>query len=180
MIVTDTETTGLLLPSEADLKLQPFITELYAVKLDREFNIIDELDTFVKPPIPIPEEVEKITGICDAMVSDAPTFANIYDEFSDFFLGEDLLIGHNISFDAGVIWCELARLNKEVRFPWPKHWHCTVEKSFPIQNRRLKLGKLHEIATGKPHEGAHRAKADVFATVRCYHYLLEQGFVTLP
>ncbi len=177
MIFIDTETTGLLKAEAADLSLQPHITEIYAVRLDDDYKFISELETFVKPPIPIPEEITKITGITDAMIADAPSFIRVYDDLVSLFLGEAEVIGHNIPFDMGMLYCELARTNLEYHFPWPKTWTCTVEKSMSIENKRLRLVYLHELATGSPHENAHRAKNDVMAVVRCHIWLRKKGLV---
>jgi DNA polymerase III epsilon subunit-like protein len=177
MIFWDTETTGLLRPQAVDVGLQPFITELYCVKVDAEFNFIDEIDTFLKPPVPITEEITKITGIDDAMVRNAPSFIQIYDKLCDFFLGERILIAHNNSFDTWVLKGELERHELEFQFPYPCRQICTVEASFPIENKRLTLGKLHEIATGRPLETSHRAKDDTFALIRCAQWLWEKGLI---
>ena len=177
MIFGDTETTGLLRPDAITMNLQPFITEIYFVKLSEDFQFVDEINTFVKPPIPIPDHITKLTGITDEHVEKAPTFLELYERLVDFFIGERVAVGHNISFDLGMLYCELARKNLEYKFPWPQEWICTVEKSLPIQNKRLRLSQLHELATGKPHENAHRAKEDTFAVIRCYLWLKEQGLI---
>jgi len=177
LLFIDTETTGLLKPDAVALGLQPYITELYAVKLTDDLEFISELETFVKPPVPIPDIVTKITGITNQTVSRAPTFIGIYDQLVDLFIGERIVVGHNISFDLGMLYCELARHSYEFRFPWPVNWICTVEKSIPVEHRRLTLSKLHELATGSPHEGAHRARADVEATIRCYRWLKEISLI---
>lgn len=177
MIFTDTETTGLLKADAANLNLQPFITEIYAVKLDDDLNFVEELDTLVKPPVPIPEHITKITGISDDTVATAPSFIEVYDKLIDLFLGQRVVVGHNIPFDLGVIWCELARHSLQWKFPWPPTWICTIEKSMPIENRRLSLKNLYLHATGRPHEGAHRAKVDVAATIECYKFLMKQGLI---
>jgi DNA polymerase-3 subunit epsilon len=177
MIVLDTETTGLLKPDSITMNLQPYITELYAIKLTDDLEFISEIDTFINPTVPIPEHIIKLNGITDEMVADAPKFIDIYQQLVDMFLGEKIAIGHNVSFDLGMLYCELTRLSKEFHFPWPQKWICTVEKSLPIENKRLTLSQLHEKATGKPHDGAHRAKADVHATIRGYTWLMEQGLI---
>lgn len=177
MLFADSETTGLLKPDAITKNLQPFITEIYVIKLTDDLEVVDELETFIKPPIPIEEHITHITGITDETVANAPSFISIYPQLVELFLGERVIVGHNISFDLGVIYCELSRCDKEFHFPWPQEWICTVEKSFPIENRRLTLTKLHEHATGVPHEEAHRAKADVMALIRCYVWLQEQGLV---
>jgi DNA polymerase III subunit alpha, Gram-positive type len=181
MIFGDLETTGLLVPDANDLRNQPYITEMYFVKLDfnedGSFKFIDEIETLVKPPIPISEEITQITGITNEMLYDKPSFPAIHNRLTSFFLGEEFFIAHNVAFEIGVIRCELARMGMETRFPWPPNQICTVERSLPIHNKRLSLGKLHEYLTGSPHENAHRARADVEALVRCYSGLMELGLV---
>lgn len=180
MIVLDTETTGLLKPGAADIGMQPYITELYACKITPDFEFIGEIETLIKPPIPIGEDTIKITGITNEMVADAPSFIQLYDQLADFFLGETIMVAHNAPFDAGVLAWELTRYGLEFKFPWPKRHICTVEASMPIKGKRLKLSKLHELATGRPHDdGAHRAKDDVMALVRGFKWLVEEGYVKL-
>ena len=166
MIFGDTETTGLLKPEANDLNMQPYITELYLVKLklvENEFVFVDEFSSFFKPPMPLDPIITKITGITDEMLADAPTFANKYIELCHFFMGEDTFVAHNAAFDVGMIWTELARLQCEIKFPWPYRHLCTVELSLGIEHHRLKLKDLYFKATGLPHTGAHRAKGDVEA-----------------
>ena len=180
MIFIDTETTGLLQPEANDLNMQPYIIELYAVKLDLvdgEFKFVNEFESFFEPPIPLDPIITKITGITPEMLVGQPSFASKYDKLCNFFLGETTLVGHNLSFDAGMLWTELARLQCETKFPWPKNHHCTVELSLGIKHHRLKLVDLHTIATGSPHAGAHRARGDVEALVTCYAWLLKEGHI---
>ena len=70
------------------------------------------------------------------------------------------------------------RMDKLTKFPWPCEQICTVEASFAIHNKRLKLGQLYEIATGKSSfPSAHRAKADVLAMIECMKFLKENKFI---
>jgi DNA polymerase III epsilon subunit-like protein len=177
MIFIDTETTGLLKPSACELSFQPFIIELYAVRLTDNYEFVAEVESFVKPPVPIPEQITQITGLTDDHLIEAPPFISIYNELVKLFLGEWEVVGHNISFDMGMLWCELARAELEFNFPWPPKRICTVEKSFPIENRRLSLSALHTIVAGVPHPDSHRAKNDVIALVRCHMWLKEKGLV---
>lgn len=182
MIFFDTETTGLLQPEANDLNMQPYIIELYAVDLQWDpdtgsFKFVKEFESFFKPPIPLDPIITKITGITDDMLVDQPTFASRYGAVCDFFLGQTTMVGHNLSFDAGMLWTELARLQCEIKFPWPKNHQCTVELSMGIKHHRLKLSDLHELATGAPHDGAHRARGDVEAMVTCYKWMIEQGHI---
>ena len=177
MIFIDTETTGLMRPDAAELNLQPFLTEMFAVKLTEDLEYISEYESMFQPMVPISEDIERITGITNEMVANAPKFIEQYDALYEFFLGETIAVGHNVAFDLGVLWAELARHRLEYKFPWPKTWICTVEKSMSIEHRRIKLTALYELATGRPHVNAHRARGDVEATFVVYKYLKGIGLI---
>lgn len=173
-IVIDTETTGFLKASSAPVDQQPHIIEICCLEInDDTLDIVGELATLVKPPIPIPKVITTITTIDDNTVKDAPTFAEVYSELSELFFGQTILVAHNVGFDSMVLFWELMCINKQCNFPWPPIHHCTIEMSMHIKGYRLNLGKLHKIATGEDFEGAHRAKADTHACLRCYKYLME-------
>lgn len=182
MIIGDTETTGLLKPEANELINQPHIIEIYLVKLEldgEDFRLIDEFESYVKPPIPIDPIITKITGITDDHVAGAPTFAQLYQQLCEFFRGEDTFIAHNCAFDIGMLYVELARMEKQAMFPWPWKQICTVEESMAIENKRLKLKRLHEIATGSEHQDQHRARGDVEALATCVMWLHKNGYITL-
>lgn len=177
MFAGDLETTGLLKPDLIDARLQPEITEIYLCKFDFDGNITDEFETFVRPTIPIPDEIVKITGITNEMVRNSPRFIEIYDDLYDFCKGEDTFFAHNCSYEIGVLSCELRKYDLDYRFCWPKNQICTVESSFNIKNKRLKLGDLYKIATGKEMEFAHRARVDVHAMIKCIVWMKKEGFL---
>jgi len=52
----------------------------------------------VNPERHIPSFITKLTGITNDMISEAPTIQNILPNFIDF-LGEDIFVAHNSSFD---------------------------------------------------------------------------------
>lgn len=144
---------------------------------------MDKFHSLIRPPISIPSDCVKITGITDAMVSKAPTFTDLYLPIAEFFLGTYRWVAHNLPFDKGMMMAELGRLNKRPNFPWPIEDYCTVERSlkYSTETRRdgqpkfLKLTELHKLATGQPHDtGAHRAEADVWALFECYKWLESQ------
>lgn len=173
-ILYDTETTGLLKPSANSVDEQPEIIELFACKIDDDFEILGEFSSLFKPKLSISEEITRITGLTNEDVRNAPAFAEKVDELAEFFTGVDELIAHNLPFDRSMLANELIRCDRLIQFPWPRIHTCTVELSMEIEQRRLNLASLHTYATGKPHEGAHRAKEDVYAVVRCYHWLQER------
>lgn len=179
IIIFDTETTGLLKPIPTNIKFQPFITEFYACKIDKNLNFVDELETMIKPPIPISEEITKITGISDETVKNAPPFLLCYEKIYNFFKDANYVVGHNVEFDINVLHYELMRHDFDKKFCYPMNHICTIEKSYHYQNKRLKLQQLHEYLFGKQFDSAHRAKYDVMATVRCFIEMVKRGDIEI-
>lgn len=179
MIFIDLETTGLLVP-EGDVSKQPKIIEICLVKAEIEKGKVvfeDQLDQLIYPEQELEHHITKITGITDDDLHGMPTYIEQHDRFVDFFLGERVVCAHNAPFDMGVLWYETIRHGLERHFPWPPIWHCTAEESTKINGKRLKLRDLHELATGEKHdEKAHRAMEDVYALIRCYEWMLKEGY----
>lgn len=177
MIAFDTETTGLTLPDACELKDKPRIIEIYCAEFNYKGKIINEFQSFLNPDLPIPEIITKLTGIDDSMVYNAPRFIEIYDDLVDFFLGKSTLFAHNNAFDANMLRTELQRHDLEFKFPYPPYQCCTVEASFCIENKRLTMEKLYEIATGRPKQTKHRAKDDVLQLIDIVCWLKKEGFI---
>lgn len=176
-IVLDTETTGLLKPHGTSLRLQPRMTEICMIKLDKQLKEIDRFKTLVNPKIPIPEKIQKLTNITDKMVKNKPTFEEIYKKVAKFVLGSKYFVGHNVVFDHKILLFDLERIGKQYQFPWPMNLYCTIEQSKHIKGHRLKLGELYNLASGKEIEGAHRAENDVEATIFVFRWLIRAGVV---
>lgn len=176
IIVFDTETTGLIKPNANDLKDQPYITEFYGVMLNSELEEMGRLHLIMKPPIPISMEITRITGITNEMLANKPSFAECFEELTEFFFGCSGMVAHNLAFDRSMMANEMLRIDKVLNFPWPSKHICTVEKSMGIEQRRLPLHQLHKYATGEEEiKGAHRAQNDVEALVKCYQWLVKEG-----
>lgn len=173
--IIDTETTGLLEAEGTDLALQPHLTEIYAMQVDHEGKLIKELETLIKPPIPLPAIITKITGLTDYDLKDAPAFVEVYKDIVEVFFCSHTIVAHNLPFDEGMLINEFKRIGKEYHFPYPPIKFCTVEQSMHVKGHRLKNSELYEIATGKQIVGAHRAKIDVQATYESYKWLLAGG-----
>lgn len=89
-IAFDLETTGLD-PQENE------IIEIGALKV-RDGKVAERFTEFIHPLIPISPAVTGITGITNDMVAEARSRREVVADFVDF-CGDDILIGHNISFD---------------------------------------------------------------------------------
>lgn len=177
----DTETTGLCIPKENDLNKQPHLIEIYVLKVlqknNHKFEVIDELDLLIKPPVDLSRDIIRITGITEKDLEGKKSFAKHYLEIAQFFTGCDRMVAHNVTFDRNVLLYELARMNKQLNFPWPIQHVCTVEKSMKIEQRRMKLTNLYKHLTGKEFKDAHRAKNDVEALYGCYKEMVKQGMI---
>ena len=158
-IIFDTETTGLLLPSTAELIQQPYIVELGAVLVEGG-QIIAELDQLLSIPIPMPKDATKANHITEEMLKGKPTFTQFLSKLRAFFLGADVLYTHNAPFDCGMLHNELLRANC-TDFPWPNEIVCTVAEHQPLYGYRPSLRKLYEDIIGTKLEQEHRGLSDV-------------------
>ena len=101
-IVLDTETTGLD-PLRGDRLIEVGCVELVnRIPTGREFH------RYVNPERDVPREAEAVHGLSTAFLLDKPLFAAVADELLAF-IGEDVLVIHNASFDVGFLNAELAR-----------------------------------------------------------------------
>ena len=93
-ICLDIETTGLNPKKD-------HVIEIAAIRFDHT-GILDKWTSLVKPPIAIPEFTQRLTGINDEMVKDAPKLEEVLDELKSF-LGTLPIMGHFIPFDVGFL-----------------------------------------------------------------------------
>lgn len=164
-LLYDFESTGLIASHLIPLKSQPFATEFYGCLADLSTGeVINELDLLIRPPIPISEEITRITGIDDALLKDAPAFFQVADRIQSAFESAPLIIAHNLSYDKELADLEFERLARKVT--WPRLL-CTVEATLHLKGFRLSLTGLHEHLFGEGFPAAHRARNDVMAMLRC-------------
>ncbi len=93
-VVFDIETTGFS-------PVENRIIEIGAVKVCGG-KIVDRFSVFVNPEVPIPFEIEKLTGIRDDMVIDAEKIESVLPQFLTFCEG-CMLVAHNAGFDMSFI-----------------------------------------------------------------------------
>lgn len=98
--VIDIETTGL------DSSLDD-ILEISAVKV-RNNTITDSFSSLVHYAEELPEFITKLTGITNDMVKDAPSLDIVLNNFYNF-IGNDILIGHNVNFDINFLYDNLKK-----------------------------------------------------------------------
>ena len=105
-VVFDLETTGFS-PDKNK------IIEIGAVLVENG-NIVERFSSFVNPKEPIPFKIEKLTGISDNMVIDAPEIGEVLPKFLEF-CNDAVMVAHNASFDMSFIKknCENLEIERE-------------------------------------------------------------------
>ena len=96
----DVETTGTTSTGDR-------ITEIGIVRVE-DGQLAEEWSTLVNPECSIPEDIQVLTGISNAMVRDAPTFHEVRRDVHDRLAGH-LFVAHNARFDYGFIKNEFRR-----------------------------------------------------------------------
>jgi DNA polymerase III subunit epsilon len=119
------------------------------------------LTSLVNPGQPIPDKVQEITGITNAMVATAPTFAMIARQVCDMLSGQEL-VGFNLTrFDIPMLAEEFERAN--VEFDWQSIQIIDVGTLFMILQPRTLCDAVRQYL-GREHVGAHDASVDAMAT----------------
>src|SRR5581483_427864 len=106
----DLETTGTSAGSEA-------ITEMGIVRVDAPGDgapRVREWSTLVQPGVPVPPEIQALTGISNAMVRDAPRFEAIASTVRAW-LADALFVAHNARFDYAFLKHAFARIGERYR-----------------------------------------------------------------
>lgn len=160
-VVFDIETTGFNAANDR-------IIEIGAVKL-RDNQIVDRMDVFVNPRIPIPFRITQLTSIDDSMVLDADPIEEVLPRFLDW-CGSAVIVAHNAEFDTGFIRANAKRLG----IPYQPTILDTVGLSrllLPHLNR-FKLDTIaKELKVSL--ENHHRAVDDAGATAEIYQREIE-------
>ena len=138
------------------------IIEIGMVKIKNR-EITSTKSFLVNPNIPIPEFIQKLTNIKQADVADAPVIEDIIEEVVEY-IGEDIIVAHNISFDVPFLNGVLKRLKKDKLQNKVICTNVMTKYLIPeILNSNLNyMSKLFKIE----HSKAHRAEDDALATAK--------------
>ncbi|MDQ7039346.1 MAG: DEDD exonuclease domain-containing protein [Rhodothermus sp.] len=162
-VVVDTETTG----ARADDRM----IELAAVRVQGG-QLVDRFAKLINPGRSVPPCITRLTGITTAMLVGQPSADRVLPAFLEF-LGDSVLVAHNLAFDRKVLEAELQRLG----IPWPNNpTLCTLRLA-----RRLLPGlpargldgliRFYQIPVAR----RHRALDDAEATAQVLLHLLEEA-----
>jgi len=151
LAVIDLETTGMTATSDR-------ITEIGILTVINN-KVIAEWSTLVNPECSIPQEIQSLTGITNAMVRNAPTFRELAQEVQQRLFNH-VFVAHNARFDYGFIKNEFRRLD----MPFTQDVLCTVRLArklypgYPSYSLDA-LRERHHLTT----HGRHRALGDARA-----------------
>ena len=162
-VVVDTETTGT--SAEADRLL-----EVAAVKV-RGGEIVDQMSRLINPQRSVPGRITQLTGITTGMVFEEASAAEVLPEFLDF-LGDGILVAHNLPFDLGFLNAELSRAGLD---PLSNRAICTLRLARRLM-RGLPSKALDALITffDVVVEGRHRALGDALAAKDIFLRFIDQ------
>lgn len=150
--VVDTETTGLS-------SYYDEIIEVGILKI-RDGKVVDQYSQLIKPNNAIDDFITYLTGITNKMLVNQPSIKEVEGEILDF-LGDDIIVGHNTSFD-------IRFLNASFKETLKNEYMDTMifsRKIYPqLPHHRLSdLAKFLNLTNSQ-----HRALADCTTTYQLY------------
>ena len=153
LAVFDLETTGTRIGHDR-------IVQAAVVRLNPDGSR-ERWQTLVNPEMHIPAEATAVHGISDADVADAPTLAQVADEFLRHLAGCDLCGFNVLRFDLPFLAEDLFRAGKD--------WDSSQVRVVDVQRiyhqmEPRNLSAALKFYCGKEHAGAHDALGDVEAT----------------
>ncbi len=142
------------------------VIEVGVVLLDPD-GTVREWNRLVDPGASVPPFIQKLTGITDAMLADAPPFSQVADELEGLLEGR-VFVAHNARFDYGFLREEFARLGRRFQ----RRPLCTVKlsrKLFPGHARHNLDSVIARcgLAVGE----RHRALGDARALLAFFQHL---------
>lgn len=165
--VFDLETTGVRTDYDA-------IIEISAVKVTGG-KVADTFSSLVNPRRPIPYGATKVNGISDEMVADEPALDIVFPKFMEF-IGEDILVGHNIhSFDMKFIWRVAEEMYGKTIGNDYIDTLSMARKCLPqlTHHKLVDIAAYYQISTA----GAHRALNDCLMNQQCFELMAKEKVV---
>lgn len=189
-LIYDTETTGIPKDFSApptDTENWPRMVQIAWQLHDKKGRLIENASYIVKPDgYDIPFNAAQIHGITtEKAIAEGHELSKVIKEFRKVLTKAEVLSGHNLSFDQGILGAEFVREGLDY-----------TEIDLPIADTMLlstdfcelpggrgggfkppTLSELHEVLFGNRFDEAHNASADVNATARSFMELIRLGVI---
>lgn len=158
--IIDIETTGLS-------PVHDEIIELAAIRIEKK-EIIDTFSCLTKPSCKISEFISSLTGITNEMLTSAFELGSILPAYLDF-IGDNILVGHNIHFDINFIYDNsLKLLNQPLRNDFVDTLRLSRRLMKSLDNHKLStIAKVFGIDCNH----SHRALNDCKTTFNCFEFM---------
>ena len=159
--IVDIETTGGYASGNC-------ISEI-AIAIHDGTRMVDYFETLINPEVPIPRYIQALTGITNAMVSQAPLFEAVAPKIYKL-LHDKVFVAHNVNFDYSFIKYQLAQFGYNL----DSKKLCTVRlgKKVLPGHQSYSLGNLCR-CLGIEIAQRHRAGGDTLATVKLFECILK-------
>lgn len=159
-VLVDIETTGLS-------PMNDEIIEIGAIKI-KENKIVDKYNELIKINRKLEPFITNLTGITDEMLETGKNPTAVFQNFVEF-VGEDIIIGHNVNFDLGFL---TNKCKKYINYNLTNECIDTMylAKKLVPNSINYKLGTLAKYFNIS-YEGAHRGLKDVEITYAVYNCL---------
>ena len=156
--VLDLETTGLSPNYDS-------IIEIGIIKV-KENKIVDKYNSLINPGFLINEYITSITGITNEMLKGKPKIIDLKKEVLNF-IGTDVLVGHNISFDVSFL---QKGFNEELKNEYIDTLQFCRKLFKELSHHRLTdMSNYLEISRNE-----HRSMSDCLCTKELYDFIKEK------
>lgn len=192
LLVVDTETSGLRKYRNKDpenLSNWPRIVQISWLVFDKNGGLIESVTEYFKQPRPIPQDAVDIHGITDEICREKGLDPKIVlTKFCETCSQVEFIVGHNISFDHGVIEANMRRF--KVTDDFMMQTKCTMKSSENLlkipsnfSGKKFKSPNLAELVhflfypkgVTSDRNSQHDAEYDTLYTARCYFELKNRG-----
>lgn len=159
--IVDIETTGGFASANG-------ISEI-AIAIHDGKQMVDYFETLINPQVAIPRYIQALTGITNAMVSQAPLFEEVAAKIYNL-LHDKVFVAHNVNFDYSFIKHQLAQCGYELDCKKL----CTVRLGRKVLpgHQSYSLGKICRSLEIQI-EQRHRAGGDTLATVKLFECIVK-------
>lgn len=147
------------------------IIELAAVRVENK-KVVDTYSSLIKPDNPVDGYTEELTGITNGMLVNAPSIQNELPNFLKF-VGDNLILGHNVSFDVNFIYDNCNRYGfKAFSNDFVDNLRISRKLHPELEHHRLQdIVEYYNIENIK---NFHRALDDSYSVMQCFEKAREE------